>query len=344
MNIRDRLHFIAQLTAWHEKDQHGRIVRAIEKLDRKNQDYEISGYYARALNNLGRFQEALDVLYKIEAEGKHDGTWFFRVGYALYYLNREDEASDYFLKAIEYGDDQEDTRLMLQASLSEAEIRRKQENLDGISIPEYYSEENLNALEAHIEKYFGSYQNVFHEIESPDIHVDIAVIEPSPRRNYYTLVTMGMGARKMKTPPDLEDMDRAEVMICLPPDWNLDNLEDERWYWPIRWLKILARLPINEDAWLGWGHTIPNGEPFADNTKLCTILLLNPGAFGEKSACCDLPNGERVNFYQMIPLYEEETQFKIKNNVQILLNFLDQDVLEYVRIDRENICDDTILF
>jgi hypothetical protein len=342
MNIRDRPHFIAQLVSWHEKDQHGRILKAVEKLGRGNQDYEITSYYARALNNLGRFQEALDILLEMKEEGKDDGAWFFRVGYSLYYLNREEEAADFFLKAIEKGDDGEDTRMLLQASISEAESRRKYENSGGL--PDYYSEDDLNTLEAHIEKYFGSYQNVFHEIASPDIHVDIAVIEPSPRRNYYTLVTMGMGARKMKTPPDLEDMDRAEVMICLPPDWNLDNLEDERWYWPIRWLKILARLPINEDAWLGWGHTIPNGEPFADNTKLCTILLLNPGAFGEKSASCGLANGERINFYQMIPLYEEETQFKIKNNVQILLNFLDRSVLEYVRIDRENICDDTITF
>ncbi|MDR0399987.1 MAG: suppressor of fused domain protein [Treponema sp.] len=338
MNLKDRPYFIARLVSWHEKEQHGRIIRAIEKLDRENRDFEITGYYARALNNAGRFQDALDALLNLEEEGKDDATWCFRVGYALYYLNREEEAAEFFFKAIERGDDSEDSRALLQASISEAEFRRKQENPD--SLPDHYPEEDLNALESHIETYFGSYRNVFHELESPDIHVDIAVVDPSPGRNYYTLVTMGMGARKMKPPPDMEDMDRAEVMICLPPDWNLDDLEDERWYWPIRWLKILARLPINEDAWLGWGHTIPNGEPFADNTKLCTILLLNPGAFGERAAYCPLSNGERINFYQMIPLYEEETQFKINNNVQILLNFLDQDALEYVRIDRENICGD----
>jgi hypothetical protein len=340
MNARDRYYFIAQLITWHEKDQHGRIVKAIEKLGEKERDYEINCYYARALNNIGRFHEALGVLFNLEEEGKNDATWYFRVGYSLYYLNREGEAADFFLKAIEHGDNSDDTRLLLQASLSEAEIRRRQE-IPGYA-PECYAEEDLKALEAHIEKHFGSYRNVFHEIASPDIHVDIAVVEPNPRRNYYTLITMGMGARKMRTPPDLRGMDRAEVMVCLPPDWNLDKLDDECWYWPIRWLKILARLPINEDAWLGWGHTIPNGEPFADNTKLSAMLLLNPGAFGEDAACCRLPNGEQVNFYQMIPLYEEETQFKIKNNVQILLNFMDRDVLEYVHIDRENICGDAI--
>jgi hypothetical protein len=342
MNTGDRPYFIARLVSWHEKDQHERIIRAIEKLGKKDRDYEIACYYARALNNMSRFQEALDVLLDLEQEGKNDAAWFFRAGYSLYYLNREEEAADFFLKAIENGDHSDDTRMLLQASLSEAEIRRQQE-FPGYA-PDCYAEDEFSILETHIEKHFGPYRNVFHEIESPDIHVDIAVVEPSPRRNYYTLITMGMGARKMRTPPDMEGMDRAEVMVCLPPDWDLDNLDDERWYWPIRWLKILARLPINEDAWLGWGHTIPNGEPFADNTRLSSILLLNPGAFGEESAYCKLPSGERINFYQMIPLYEEETQFKIKNNVQILLNFLDREALEYVRIDRENVCEDAITF
>jgi hypothetical protein len=338
MDIKDRPYFIAQLVSWHDEDKHGCIIKAIEKLNRKEWDYEIASLYARALNNAEKYEDALGTLLDLEEEGKDDGVWHFRVGFALYYLNREAEAAEYFQQAIDLGDDEEDTRLMLQASLYEAEKRRKQES--GGYNPECYSEEEMDVMEAHIEKYFGSYQNVFHEIESPDIHVDIAVIEPTAQRNYYTLVTMGMGAHKMKTPPELENQDRAEVMVCLPPDWNLNDLDDERWYWPMRWLKILARLPINENSWLGWGHTIPNGEPFADNTKLCTVLLLNPGAFGDKATACVLPSGEQVNFYQLIPLYEEEAQFKIRNNAQIFLRFLDQTVLEYVRIDRENICED----
>lgn len=46
-------------------------------------------------------------------------------------------------------------------------------------------------------------------------------------------------------------LERAELAICLPPDWNL-NSGDECDYWPIRWLKMLARLPIEEKSWLGW--------------------------------------------------------------------------------------------
>jgi tetratricopeptide (TPR) repeat protein len=325
-----------QIRLWHENDEHEKIIEEIEKFPRAEWDYELINLYARALNNCGRYREALDILMSVEEEGRNDGLWHFRAGYSLYYLNREEEAAERLQRAIELGDDHEDTHALLRASLEEAEARRKQ----GQYKPLMYTGEEFRRLEEHIEKYFGKYKNIYHEVVSPDIHVDIAVIEPCPKHNYYILVTIGMGVRPMNVPEKLKNsgLERAEAMICLPPDWQFDDLENENWYWPLRWLKIIARLPIEENIWLGWGHTIPNGRPFADNTELSTIMLLNPGAFNRKSFECKLPDGSIVNFYQMIPLYEEEVQFKIKNSAEILLDFLDSDSLEYVRIDRENLC------
>ena len=47
------------------------------------------------------------------------------------------------------------------------------------SNPEVYTEEEMEAVEGHIEQYFGKVENVFHELVSPDIHVDICVVPPS---------------------------------------------------------------------------------------------------------------------------------------------------------------------
>jgi tetratricopeptide (TPR) repeat protein len=324
--------FMDKLKKWHEDEQHQDIVDAIAKVPRSEWDYELSSLYARALNNLERYEEALEVLKPLEAEGKEDGLWYFRVGYSLYYLCKEAEAAEYFQKALDYGDDSEDTQQFLEASLKEA--AQRENNANGGESTEMYSEAELDALESHITKYFGTYKNVFHEFASPDIHVDIVVIEPTPERNYYVLCTMGMGARRMAVPPECENLERAELLVCLPPDWKLEKINEEEWYWPLRWLKILARLPIEENTWLGWGHTVPNGEPFATNTSFTTVLLLNPGAFNEAAQECTLPGGEIVNFYQMVPLYEEESQFKINNKAERLLSLLEDDALEYVRLDR----------
>ena len=68
------------------------------------------------------------------------------------------------------------------------------------SNPEVYTEEEMEAVEGHIEQYFGKVENVFHELVSPDIHVDICMVPPTEERDYYTLVTMGMGAHRMNVP------------------------------------------------------------------------------------------------------------------------------------------------
>lgn len=192
------------------------------------------------------------------------------------------------------------------------------------SAPEVYTEEEMSAIERHIQNTFGAFENVFHELVSPDIHVDICVVPPTEERDYYTLVTMGMGAHRMNVPKELAEykLERAELAIALPPDWKLDaeSLKEERWYWPIGLLKVLARLPISGDTWLGFGHTMDKQSPFAENTALCGAILVGPqDVVWEGGEVCVLPGGEEVNFYQVIPLYRNELQYKLEHDADALL-------------------------
>ena len=190
-------------------------------------------------------------------------------------------------------------------------------------VPEVYTEEEMSAIEQHIKNTFGEFDNVFHELVSPDIHVDICVVPPSAERDYYTLVTMGMGAHRMNVPEELAEykLERAELAIALPPDWKLDeeSLKNERWYWPIGLLKILARLPISNDTWLGFGHTMDKQSPFAEDTKLCAAILTGLQGVEEGGEVCALPSGEEVNFYQVIPLYHNEMEYKMEHDADALL-------------------------
>lgn len=206
-----------------------------------------------------------------------------------------------------------------------------------------YTEEELKIIDSHVESAFGKWKNVIHEIISPDIHVDIYVIEPTETRNYYTLVTVGMGAHKMNVPPEYDSLEinRAELLITLPPDWDLEN-SDETYYWPIRWLKTIARIPVERDTWLGWGHTISNreyGEPFAENTELCAILVTMPYFLEEKYASCNLQNNDLVRFYQLVPLYENEMQYKLENGTEALEQYFSEnfDIEMVVNINRKKL-------
>lgn len=205
--------------------------------------------------------------------------------------------------------------------------------------PEVYSVEEMNVIEEHIQQYFGECKNVFHELVSPDIHVDICIVPPDGERNYYTLITMGMGAHRMNVPEELAEykLERAELAIALPKNWKLtsEDFKNERWYWPVRLLKTLARLPISSNTWLGFGHTMDNEADFAKNTKLCAAMLTGPQGTEEGSEVCILPNGEEVNFYQVIPLYRDELEYKLAHDADALLDKMKR-ISFVVECDRQN--------
>ncbi len=212
--------------------------------------------------------------------------------------------------------------------------------VEGQDEPEVYTEDEMEAVEEHIVRCFGQVETVLHELVSPDIHVDIYVVAPSEERNYYTLLTMGMGAHRMNVPKELAEykLERAELAIALPSDWKLnqESMQDERWYWPIRLLKALARLPIVNDTWLAWGHTMDNTKTFAENTELCAFILTGAQSPVEGCQICILPDGDEVNFYQVLPLYRNELEYKLQHDADALLDRM-TDISFVVHTDRRNI-------
>lgn len=321
---------LQQIEQWDADNEQQMIVDAILEIPEEERTVELIGLLARAYNNSEEYPKAIECLRSIEEESGEDALWFHRLGYAYYYMNNLEEAQKAFERALELNPDDNASEQYLNFC----------KNGEYAYDPEVYDEEEVEALDAHIEKYFGESENVFHEIVSPDIHVDIYVIEPTPARNFYTLITVGMGAHLMDVPEELDEykLKRAEMVIYLPADWDIYN-GDEEYYWPLRWLKILARLPIKHDTWLGWGHTVPNGGPFADNTLLSGVMLINPEDVEEGAAICELPNGEEVNFYQVIPVYEEEMNYKIEHGAEGLLDKM-ADVSSVVDLNRRNTCAD----
>lgn len=148
----------------------------------------------------------------------------------------------------------------------------------------------------------------------------------------------------MSAPEGYEDSRYAELVMCLPPSWPLTDeaFKDERNYWPIRWLKTLARLPHEYGTWLWASHTVPTGDPaqpYADNTKLCCGLLLKPVLFGEGFHRLVVNNDKGIQFLSLVPLYREEMEFKLKAGLDPLLERLDAaGVTELLDVRRENVC------
>jgi hypothetical protein len=199
------------------------------------------------------------------------------------------------------------------------------------------------ALVAHVDKHLGPADQVFHEIVSELVHVDVHVIAPQPGRDHFTLYTTGMSEKSMIVPDGVNDPRYAELMIALPRGWKLSqaDFKDERNYWPVRWLKLLTRLPHRYATWLAWGHTVPNGEPpepFAKGTDLCCLLVTPPLLVDPSVAVVELED-KRVHFYSLIPLYKEELMVKLDQGLERLEEMLQAaNVTELLDPQRKSVC------
>ena len=210
-------------------------------------------------------------------------------------------------------------------------------------------ETTISAIAGHIERHLGPVSGVYHEILSDKVHLDVHVVPPSAEFPFYALITSGMSDRPMTVPPGASPDDAppfAELCLLLPSTWPIPDdpakvaaaFEDERVYWPIRWLKMLARLPHEYGTWLGFGHTIPNGEeaaPFADTTELGCMLVLTALSLPEEFQTLEISPEKTVQFYTLYPIYREEMALKMAQGVDALIDQFEvydtSDVLDLTR-------------
>lgn len=204
-----------------------------------------------------------------------------------------------------------------------------------------YTESEMEQYETYIAEQFGEFDGVFHEIVSPDIHLDVIIVPSTAENNYYKLITMGMGAYKMNVPDELSpyELERAELILYLPPTWNVGSDKEED-YWPIRQLKGTARIPVQCDTWLGYGHTVSadaENTPYADNTGFCSMMLLDGVNPSGEELNLRMESIGKINFYQLFPLYKEELEYKQGTDADALLDlFNESDRTPIINISRKN--------
>ena len=213
----------------------------------------------------------------------------------------------------------------------------------------------------HIDRTIGRAPMVFHEIISKDIHLDLHIVPPTnqepseehPLGTYhYTIVTSGLSARPQNVAPKaLESVSPfQELMIAVPGDWpgmradgtfDQGAMEDPRNWWPLAFLKLVARMPHEYETFLAPGVTIPNGEaaePFAPNTKLGCVMTF-PSMLSPRSNELQINDQMTIQFYALWPIYREEMQLKLDKGLGPLIDkLIEAEMTELVQIDRPNLC------
>lgn len=212
-----------------------------------------------------------------------------------------------------------------------------------------YAEE----IEKHFESLFPNREGfVFHEIMSDLVHIDVHILKPTEKDNYYVMFTTGMSDKPMTLPEGLQDddhkhLERAELFMLLPPTWNPGEVGTTNSdipyeeYWPIQIIKYLARFPHEYNTWFAWGHTIPNGaeyEPIIDGSDMGGFVLLE---LDENFSPTTAEDGTPIHFYMVMPAYKEEIEYKLQHGMSALDDlYAENDLPIVIDMHRKNVCED----
>jgi hypothetical protein len=172
-------------------------------------------------------------------------------------------------------------------------------------------------------KFFGSKWTVDRGDDADGPAIDVYAFRPGEdgrgkKRDFYTLVTSGMSAERMRVPKGTP-FRRAELILYVaePTDHHVGLL---------RWL---ARLPlVQETTWYGFGTTMTNGNPprpIFDDSDLSCFLFLEPVVGRDKAVHEKLEvDGDPVALLWVVPITEAECQFILDREPSDFLDLLDR--------------------
>ena len=199
----------------------------------------------------------------------------------------------------------------------------------------------------HIERTIGTTAMFFHDVLPNGTPLDIHVIPPQGAAKtsthpfggeFFTLVTSGLSTMPVGTRAKTRG-EYLELMISLPATWpgfqrngtlDAQMMDDERYAWPLHWLKRLASQPAGSPP-LGQHSCVPpieNAPPLAPETKL-RYLLLAASELHPKSRALMVHDDIQIHFQALWPLYLEEAAFIRRHGAKTLLS----------ELHRENITD-----
>ena len=183
---------------------------------------------------------------------------------------------------------------------------------------EHFEQHLREAIPNHFGRLLGGEPQVFHELVSDHMHLDVFIWAPSSQRNVWTFVTAGMSGHPMNVPTEMVGYERSELVLTLPPEWPpLDDIQRmsrskaKRSFWPIRELKNLARLPYLYNTWLGPGHTTRAGQTLYDTyagSQYSGMLIESVSSMPNEYANLEVA-GEPIHCYGVYPLFTQELRY-----------------------------------
>lgn len=171
-------------------------------------------------------------------------------------------------------------------------------------------------LEKHLEKHAGPIEARWE---------NLLLVRATQERDCHVIVTCNLSDEPMESAKN--EWKWAELCALLPSDWPLDpaQWENPDFGWPAFELQRLVEVTRQSGSWLGFGHTVPNGDPpqpFAPSTEQCATFLLPPLELPPNFARLRLLDEEILNFWAIVPIYAGELALKMNQKAPSLIEKL----------------------
>src|SRR5439155_15899145 len=178
--------------------------------------------------------------------------------------------------------------------------------------------------------------------------LNICVARPTEERKYYLVITDGMAGQAMTIPEGEKIAKYAELLLCLPSDWQLQiapdvepGEEDPSFEWPIACLQQVVAYVSTEATYVAPGHTVAftdPPEPFAAATRLCALLVREPRLVPSGFETLKLGKKQLIHFYAVVPIYEDELRLHREKGPGALESLLEQHgVTELLDVQRPSV-------
>lgn len=182
---------------------------------------------------------------------------------------------------------------------------------------------SADEIEEHFGTYFGRPAQVFHEIRSKKVHVDIHVIPPPTRFDPIVLFTTGMSDLPMAVPrgfcPHCDATQRHAELVIRTESENALPIA-------VRWMQRLAHYPHDERTWIGAWHTYSEApaRPLGVGTRM-SAWLFTPLVHDQPEAGeIELADGRHVQLLEMHALHEAEHVYAVACGVPALVELFSE--------------------
>ena len=193
-----------------------------------------------------------------------------------------------------------------EEEMKEMVLNRLGERTGDEKTPSFLTVEQMEEIEEEMSFWWGEEGGyVVHEITSEYVHTDVASF--GKRDGPKTFATFGMCSRKMAVPENAPDWcgRRIELVMRASPDVQIeiDEKKESKGIGEAAFacdeLGRTSKYPFRERTWLGPFHTINASDEFKERFGYSYYLFI---PYKET----EIRGLGRVDFLQLIPVYEEE--------------------------------------